>query len=88
MDVPGAYVFKPHPAKHAARKVQHPDLRVLQRVLLKDLSADQMCIRDSLNPGSVSIPKNGSAHSYAVLEGGVMTWKDLEGGEFLRETLW
>lgn len=41
-----------------------------------------------LNPGSVSIPKNGSAHSYAVLEGGVMTWKDLEGGEFLRETLW
>ena len=41
-----------------------------------------------LNPGSVSIPKNGSAHSYAVLEGSVMTWKDLEGGAYLRETLW
>ncbi len=41
-----------------------------------------------LNPGSVSIPKNGSAHSYAVLEGDTMIWKDLEGGEYLRESLW
>ena len=30
-----------------------------------------------VNPGSVSIPKNGSAHSYCMLEDGVMTWKDL-----------
>ena len=41
-----------------------------------------------LNPGSVSIPKNGSAHSYAILEGDTMIWKDLEGGEYLRERLW
>ena len=41
-----------------------------------------------LNPGSTSIPKNGSAHSYAVLEGATMVWKDLTGGEFLREQLW
>jgi len=41
-----------------------------------------------LNPGSVSIPKNGSAHSYAVLEGNTMVWKDLEGGEYRREALW
>lgn len=32
-----------------------------------------------LNPGSVSLPKEGSAHSYMVLEGGTFTWKDLEG---------
>ena len=32
-----------------------------------------------LNPGSVSIPKNGSAHSYMTLEDGVFTWKDLSG---------
>lgn len=41
-----------------------------------------------VNPGSVSIPKNGSAHSYAVLEGGEMIWKDLLGGEYMRERLW
>ncbi len=40
-----------------------------------------------LNPGSVSIPKNGSAHSYAILEGDVMIWKDLEAGEYLRERI-
>ena len=31
-----------------------------------------------LNPGSVSIPKEGSAHSCILLEDGVLTWKDLE----------
>ena len=41
-----------------------------------------------LNPGSTSIPKNGSAHSYAVLEGNTMIWKDLEGGEYMREEIW
>lgn len=32
-----------------------------------------------LNPGSVTIPKEGSAHSYMILEDGAFTWKDLEG---------
>ena len=32
-----------------------------------------------LNPGSVSLPKNGSAHSYMTLENGVFTWKTLSG---------
>ena len=32
-----------------------------------------------LNPGSVSIPKDGSRSSYMVLEGGVFTAKDLDG---------
>lgn len=41
-----------------------------------------------LNPGSVSIPKNGSAHSYAVLEGNTIVWKDLEAGEYMREEIW
>jgi putative phosphoesterase len=30
-----------------------------------------------LNPGSVSIPKENSPHSYLMLEDGVFTWKDL-----------
>ena len=43
-----------------------------------------------LNPGSVSIPKNGSAHSCCTLEDGVMRWKDLaRGGAVWRtEKLW
>ena len=32
-----------------------------------------------LNPGSVSIPKEGSTPSYMVLEGGIFTAKSLEG---------
>ena len=35
-----------------------------------------------LSPGSVAIPKEGSAHSYMTLENGVFTWKDLEGVEY------
>lgn len=37
-----------------------------------------------LNPGSVSIPKEGSAHSYMTLEGGLFTWKSLDGAEYDR----
>ena len=37
-----------------------------------------------INPGSVSIPKNGSHHGYMLLENGVFTWKDLE-GNIIRE---
>ena len=32
-----------------------------------------------LNPGSVSIPKNGSWHGYLLYESGKFTWKDLDG---------
>ena len=37
-----------------------------------------------LNPGSVSIPKNGSPRSYMTLEGETFTWKTLEGEMFNR----
>lgn len=40
-----------------------------------------------LNPGSVSIPKNGSPHSYMTLENGTFLWKTL-GGEVYRELAW
>ncbi len=33
-----------------------------------------------INPGSVSIPKEGSCHSYISLEDGKMEWKDIETG--------
>ena len=37
-----------------------------------------------LNPGSVSIPKENSPHSYMTLENGLFTWRTLE-GEAYRE---
>lgn len=37
-----------------------------------------------MNPGSVSIPKDGSYHGYMTLEDGLFLWKDLEGTEKMR----
>ena len=35
-----------------------------------------------LNPGSVSIPKENSEHSYMLLDGNKLYWKNLEGKEY------
>lgn len=35
-----------------------------------------------MNPGSVSIPKNGTPHSYMMMEGETFTWKTLDGAVF------
>ena len=35
-----------------------------------------------LNPGSVSIPKEGSAHSYMIFENGTFYWKNMQGEEY------
>lgn len=41
-----------------------------------------------LNPGSLSIPKEGSRHSYMTFDGETFLWKDLEtGAEYHREAL-
>ena len=40
-----------------------------------------------LNPGSVSIPKAGSAHGYMTLEGSTFCWKDLDGNTYHTEVL-
>ena len=37
-----------------------------------------------MNPGSVSIPKENSAHSYMIMEDNLFVWKDLEGNEYNR----
>ena len=36
-----------------------------------------------MNPGSVSIPKENSEHSYMILENGAFWWKTLEGETYL-----
>lgn len=38
-----------------------------------------------VNPGSVSIPKEGSCHSYILLEGCQLYWKDLSTGDIYME---
>lgn len=40
-----------------------------------------------MNPGSVSIPKEQSPHSYMTLENGVFTWKNLDGETYRVEKL-
>lgn len=36
-----------------------------------------------INPGSVSIPKENSHHSYMILENGKFIWKKLDGEEYM-----
>lgn len=38
-----------------------------------------------LNPGSVSIPKNGSHHGYMIWENGSFVWKDLDGNFIMKK---
>lgn len=40
-----------------------------------------------INPGSVSIPKENSPHSYLVLEDGKLTWKNLDGETYMEYPL-
>ena len=40
-----------------------------------------------LNPGSVSLPKENSPHSYLTLEGGKFLWKELDGTVYHELTL-
>ncbi len=49
------------------------------------------CIREEsgvvfLNPGSVSIPKEGSAHGYIIFDNGIFRFMDLEGAEYMKFT--
>ena len=37
-----------------------------------------------MNPGSVSIPKENSQHSYMILDEDTFVWKNLDGDEYLR----
>ncbi len=38
-----------------------------------------------LNPGSLSIPKENSPHSYMTLEDSIFQWKELASGEVYHE---
>ena len=38
-----------------------------------------------MNPGSVSLPKNGSCRSYMTMEEGHFLWKELHSGQVYME---
>ncbi|MCD7785036.1 MAG: phosphodiesterase [Oscillospiraceae bacterium] len=40
-----------------------------------------------VNPGSVSIPKEDSPHSYIVIEDSTIIWKDINGNVYMRREL-
>ena len=39
------------------------------------------------NPGSVSIPKEGSEHGYMTFEEGIFLWKTFDGGKYMEYSL-
>ena len=41
-----------------------------------------------MNPGSVSIPKEGSHHGYMILKDNVFTWKDMEGRQINEKNIY
>ena len=49
--------------------------------------AEKVLDKWMLNPGSVSIPKGGSVPSYAVLEDGTFTIKDMDGAAIMQAEL-
>lgn len=54
-------------------------------ILLNGHTHVPMCVKHEtyvyMNPGSVSIPKDGSPNSYMVMDDNGFTWKNLEDGE-------
>ena len=80
LDVNGSTVFITHGHRHNLSAL--PPLKAGD-VLLHGHTHIPACVTEGgityLNPGSVSIPKEGSANSYMILEGGVFMNKTLEG---------
>ena len=85
IDLSGVTVFLTHGHKHNLASL--PPLKAGD-ILLHGHTHVPACEAHGgityLNPGSVSIPKEGSAHSYMVLEGGTFTCKSLAGDVLFR----
>lgn len=66
-----------------------PDIAKLGCILLNGHTHVPLCDESEgylhLNPGSVSIPKENSPHSYMTFDGTTLLWKDVETGKTYRE---
>lgn len=67
---------------------QHPPMLKTGDILLngrthvpacEEVKGEDGLVFRYINPGSVSIPKENSEHSYMIYENGTFTWKNLEG---------
>ena len=76
----GHMIFATHGHVHNEKNV--PPLKK-DDVLLHGHTHVPKCVEHEtyiyMNPGSVSIPKEESAHSYMIMENGTFFWKTLEG---------
>ena len=76
----GHMIFATHGHVHNEKNV--PSLKKGD-ILLHGHTHEPKCTEHEnytyINPGSVSIPKEESAHSYMILENGTFIWKNLDG---------
>lgn len=78
--VQGRLIFATHGHRYNEAdlpKIKHGDILLHGHTHVP--ACDQHEHYTYLNPGSVSIPKEGSPNSYLTLEDGVFLWKTLEG---------
>ena len=81
-----AYLTHGHHREEAAARLSEGDLLFYGHTHVPDFS-EQDGLR-FINPGSVSIPKEGSPHSYLIWDGDMLLWKDVgTGGIYKRETI-
>ena len=90
LELPGASVFATH--GHVFNPEKVPPLKEGD-ILLNGHTHVPACEEKEngagetyryLNPGSVSIPKENSPHSYMIYENDTFIWKNLEGEEYMR----
>ena len=63
--------------------VQNGDIVISGHTHIPRAEKENECL--FLNPGSVSIPKENSPHSYITFENGAFLWKDIENGNVYLE---
>ncbi len=76
----GAEIFMTH--GHNFNEENLPPLKTKDILLCGHTHIPACNIHESyvyMNPGSVSLPKNGSANGYMTLEGGRFLWKNFDG---------
>ncbi|MBQ3277098.1 MAG: phosphodiesterase [Oscillospiraceae bacterium] len=73
------YLTHGHHLEEAASALRAGDILFYGHTHVPDLSVRNGIIR--INPGSVSIPKERSRHSYLLWDDAVLFWKDVETGE-------
>ncbi len=73
------YLTHGHHLQEAASALRDGDILFYGHTHVPDFSRRDGIL--AVNPGSVSIPKEGSRHSYILWDDAVLRWKDVETGE-------